>query len=193
MSYCCDLLRPPPTRDTTCCPVQKGLLIAGYKKIFFSPVTSKATFQSHEGEAPMQKHVPVHCSQKRSKSGQCTQVFVIHVHVLLGCSDKLRRRAATGHTSCSSHACPPPAQQHTRPDISQLSSELQSQWAHDKNAHLGSIVIKPQSNRKVQWICKSVQMGSHIHGKQQYRIAQKAEGVLSVLVTKCALIIHFPA
>ena len=53
------------------------------------------------------------------------------------------------------HSCALPAQQlQSGPDISMLSPELQSQWDHDKNARLGSIVIKPQSNRKVHWICK---------------------------------------
>ena len=39
------------------------------------------------------------------------------------------------------------------PDISLLSPLLQSQWDHPNNAHLGSIVIKPQSHTKVWWAC----------------------------------------
>ena len=39
------------------------------------------------------------------------------------------------------------------PDISLLSPLLQSQWDHPKNAHLGSVVIKPQANIKVWWTC----------------------------------------
>ena len=39
------------------------------------------------------------------------------------------------------------------PDISLLSPLLQSQWDHPRNAHLGSVVIKPQANIKVWWTC----------------------------------------
>ena len=46
--------------------------------------------------------------------------------------------------------------QHTQregPDISRLTPGLQKQWDHAANAHLGNIVITPQSHRKVRWIC----------------------------------------
>ena len=67
---------------------------------------------------------------------------------------KSRYLTARGN-SCSTFSCAVSAQQQqSGPDISQLSLELQSQWDHDKNAHLGSIVIKPQSNRKVHWTCR---------------------------------------
>ena len=39
------------------------------------------------------------------------------------------------------------------PDISCLSSLLQSQWDHLKNAHLSNVLITPHSNRKVWWVC----------------------------------------
>ena len=39
------------------------------------------------------------------------------------------------------------------PDISLLSPRLQHQWDHARNAHLGNILIKRHSNRKVWWQC----------------------------------------
>ena len=48
------------------------------------------------------------------------------------------------------------------PDISLLSPLLQSQWDHPRNAHLGTIVIKPQSNIKVWWACTQCPDG-HTH------------------------------
>ena len=83
--------------------------------------------------------------------------------LLLGCLIKLRSSTANRST-CSTHRfAVPPQQQQSGPDISQLSPELQSQWDHGKNAHLGSIVIKPQSNRKAHWICRNCPDGlSHM-------------------------------
>ena len=43
--------------------------------------------------------------------------------------------------------------QTTGPDISQLDPVLQKQWDHDANKHLGQIIIKPHSGRKVWWQC----------------------------------------
>ena len=48
------------------------------------------------------------------------------------------------------------------PDISRLASNLQQQWDHAANAHLGSIDIKPQTSRKVVWICDQCPDG-HLH------------------------------
>ena len=80
--------------------------------------------------------------------------------LIVGCSLKLRSSAARRN---STHSCALPAQQQqSGPDISQLTLEMKSQWDHDKNAHLGSIVIKPQSNRKVHWMCKNCPDG-HPH------------------------------
>ena len=52
--------------------------------------------------------------------------------------------------------------QHEGPDISLLSSLLQRQWDHAKNAHLGNTVIKPYSGRKVWWRCDQCPLG-HAH------------------------------
>ena len=48
------------------------------------------------------------------------------------------------------------------PDISLLSPLLQSQWDHPNNAHLGNVVVKPQSNTKVWWTCNQCPDG-HPH------------------------------
>ena len=39
------------------------------------------------------------------------------------------------------------------PDISLLEPALQKQWDHAANAHLGNLVIKPFSTKKVHWTC----------------------------------------
>ena len=62
------------------------------------------------------------------------------------------------HLMPSTHAgCNPELQPRTQssgPDISLLSPLLQSQWDHaGANAHLGNILIKPYTHRKVHWIC----------------------------------------
>ena len=48
------------------------------------------------------------------------------------------------------------------PDISRLDLHLQDQWGHAANAHLGNMIMKPHSNRKVGWICDQCPDG-HLH------------------------------
>ena len=48
------------------------------------------------------------------------------------------------------------------PDISQLRPDLQAQWMHDKNKHLGNIAVTPHINRKVWWSCPDCPDG-HAH------------------------------
>ena len=48
------------------------------------------------------------------------------------------------------------------PDISRLSLKLQQQWHHEKNAHLGNIVIKRHTHRIVSWRCSECPDG-HCH------------------------------
>ena len=70
---------------------------------------------------------------------------------LSGCSSRMNSTA--DQSSCMQSYTLTAQQQQSSPDISQLSPELQSQWDHEQNAHLGNIIIRPQSNRKVHWIC----------------------------------------
>ena len=49
-----------------------------------------------------------------------------------------------------------------RPDISLLRPALQKQWDHAANAHLGNIVVKPQSRKKASWKCDACPDG-HPH------------------------------
>ena len=93
------------------------------------------------------------CSTSRmyTKSGRELEAIML---VIVGCLLKPRSSTAR-YNSCSTHNCAMPAQQQqSGPNISQLTPELQSQWDHDKNAHLGNIVIKQHSGRKVYWICR---------------------------------------
>ena len=48
------------------------------------------------------------------------------------------------------------------PDISRLDPDLQQQWDHAANAHLGNINIRPHSHRKGGWICDQCPDG-HLH------------------------------
>jgi len=57
--------------------------------------------------------------------------------------------AATKQT----HLISQQAKQQQGPDISLLSSKLQQQWDHAKNAHLGNVNITPNSGQKVHWTC----------------------------------------
>ncbi|DBA77912.1 TPA: hypothetical protein ACH3X2_008337 [Trebouxia sp. C0005] len=41
----------------------------------------------------------------------------------------------------------------SRPDISLLADELQKQWHEQLNVHLGNVLIRPASHRKVWWSC----------------------------------------
>ncbi|DBA67600.1 TPA: hypothetical protein ACH3X2_001340, partial [Trebouxia sp. C0005] len=53
----------------------------------------------------------------------------------------------------------PQPQLDNRPDISLLADELQKQW-HDKlNMHLGNVLIRPASRRKVWWSCAACPQG----------------------------------
>lgn len=48
---------------------------------------------------------------------------------------------------------PESAARQSSPDISLLTAAQQRQWDHARNAHLGNILVKPQSNRTAYWIC----------------------------------------
>ena len=74
------------------------------------------------------------------------------------------------HSNQAQHAF----EQQDGPDISRLDSDLQQQWDHAANAHLGSIEITPQSNKKVGWICDQCPDG-HLHSWSA-TVHHRAEG-----------------
>jgi len=64
---------------------------------------------------------------------------------------------ASGISSSNASVCKQqsPKQQHEEvgPILSMLADELQKQWLEKSNVHLGNILIRPGSNRKVWWSC----------------------------------------
>lgn len=52
-----------------------------------------------------------------------------------------------------------PSLQHPGPDISRLKVELQKQWHHTKNLHLGDQIIWPSSRLSVWWTCNNCPCG----------------------------------
>lgn len=52
--------------------------------------------------------------------------------------------------------------QQSKADTSQLSPHLQRQWNHAKNAHLGSLLVAPRTQRRVWWSCDQCPDG-HAH------------------------------
>ena len=65
--------------------------------------------------------------------------------------------------------------QHQGPDISLLGPLLQRQWNHAKNAHLGNIVIKPYTRRRVWWECDQCPDG-HPH-MWQAQVSKRSSGI----------------
>ena len=78
--------------------------------------------------------------------------MVCHTGTFLNLQQRVRC-----HSKQDQHA----AAQQAGPDISRLDSDLQQQWDHAANAHLG-IDITPQSHRKVGWLCDQCPDG-HLH------------------------------
>ncbi len=66
---------------------------------------------------------------------------------------------SAGHAYCINDSTGNVPQQHSQqpheagPDISLLPEELQGQWHEKLNGHLGHVLIKPYSHRKVWWSC----------------------------------------
>ena len=60
------------------------------------------------------------------------------------------------------------------PDISRLALNLQQEWDHAANAHLGSITITPKSGRKVWWSSGTCKTGQP--HRWQARIANRTDG-----------------
>ena len=60
------------------------------------------------------------------------------------------------------------------PNICLLAPHLQQEWDHEANAHLGSITVLPQSNRKVWWSCGMCKIGQP--HRWQSRIFHRTNG-----------------
>ena len=63
---------------------------------------------------------------------------------------------------CHSKQAQREAAQQEGPDVSRLDADLQQQWDHAANTHLGNVNIGPQSSRKALWICDQCPDG-HLH------------------------------
>ena len=76
------------------------------------------------------------------------------------CSSHLFPHFLPKHSSKMTAMTAGEPKEHAYPDISRLDSQLQLEWDHAANTHLGSIIILPQSNRKAWWrsgMCKTGQ------------------------------------
>ena len=69
--------------------------------------------------------------------------------------------SAVGHWTVPCCTAPEqsPTLQHPGPDISRLKVELQKQWHHTKNLHLGDQIIWPSSRLSVWWTCNNCPCG----------------------------------
>ena len=90
--------------------------------------------------------------------GLASQLKQFDLSYVLGSDCCTHARCSAGHAyGISGSAEDVPQQQSlqldSRPDISLLAEELQGQWHKQLNRHLGHILIKPYSNRKVWWSC----------------------------------------
>lgn len=80
----------------------------------------------------------------------------------------------TGYPTTRFHSLSTASRQQTSSDITQLSPELQSQWDHTQNAHLGSMTVTPGSGRRVHWICTQCPDG-HRH-RWQASVVNRTNG-----------------
>ena len=76
--------------------------------------------------------------------------------------------------TCASPLQPESDLQQNSPDISALDQTLQQQWDHAANQHLGNIVVKRFSRRKVWWNCHQCPDG-HLH-RWLAKVSSRSEG-----------------
>ena len=83
------------------------------------------------------------------------------------------RTPSTRHQCACNHVKTEETTQLAGPDVSLLRPDLQEQWHHAKNIHLGNVVIQPGSSLKVWWTCDQCPNGyphqwmARVHGRQQ--------------------------
>ena len=98
-----------------------------------------------------------HAPNTGSMSFVSSCLVLLYRHVVICCCLQHRRNLLSVHAGRQSQyrTCPDHTQkqQQEGPDISLLSPALQKQWDHATNAHLGNIVIKAKSAKKVAWKC----------------------------------------
>jgi len=104
---------------------------------------------------------------------QCIPILLF----ITTCTADLRQLSRARHSvtvSQSTTTCQTSDQQ-SAPDISHLSPHVQHQWHHAKNAHLGSLLVAPQTNLKVWWHCDRCP-GGHAH-EWEARIGNRTNSV----------------
>ena len=99
----------------------------------------------------------------------CREAVCLHListffgsRCIVSCCSAGTERHQTTELSCCSNQSLHAYVQQEGPDISRLDPALQLQWDHAANAHLGHLVIKPYSAKKVGWICDQCPDG-HLH------------------------------
>ena len=60
---------------------------------------------------------------------------------------------------CPSEQVPEPPVQHKGPDIRLLKPQLQKEWHHAKNQHLGNMTVQPGTNLRFWWTCDQCPCG----------------------------------
>ena len=87
------------------------------------------------------------------RTARCLQVFrEASFYVTAGLSRAFYTRQASSE---------PPAAGPAGPDIRLLKPQLQKQWHHANNQHLGNIKVKPSSHLRVSWTCDQCPRGLH--------------------------------
>ena len=124
---------------------------------YFAPLTSLRQRSDLHKAAPL--HLPAHHRGTFPVVPSSSSGFRVHLQVQCSLPE------------WSTTAFAPNEQE--GPDISLLSSLLQSQWDHSRNAHLSNVVIKPQANTKVWWTCS---MPIHTNGWRHQTVGLTVEG-----------------
>ncbi len=121
----------------------------------------------------------------------CVLLWLCALQLTLCCIYAESSRQGTQHSAA--HAClcragtqVPSSQQ--RPDISSLKPNLQLEWDHDKNSHLGSIVVAPGSQRKVWWKCDKCPHGKPHEWEAQ--VSSRSEGCDCPFCSSIAVCTH---
>ena len=132
-----------------------------------------------QGPSSADRHALANMRQCKSFFSKCEIVLNHQKHWLWPAGIFINYDCIAGSKSCSRRSirCNAGILQDTQtagPDISLLDPVLQKQWDHTANRHLGPVVIKPHSGRKVWWHCDQCPDG-HLHSWAA-RVAQRSNG-----------------